>query len=465
MSSAVDIFCKILHKAFVRLPEELMDHIVVIGGGLAGCECAYRLARAGLRVTLFEQKPVRFSPAHGAEHLAELVCSNSLRSDELLSGVGLLKQEMRELGSLVMDAAERTRVPAGKALAVDRELFSRLISERIAAEANITLVRREIAGLDDPALREAARVVVAAGPLASDALSASLSELTGRQLYFYDAIAPIVLGDSVDMNIAFRGTRHAGPEESSGDYLNCPMDREEYLGFYEALCGAAVTPARDFEKELHFEGCMPLESLAARGERTLRFGPLKPVGFTDPRTGRRPWALVQLRAENLNTSAYNLVGCQTKLVQSEQARVFRLVPGLGRVEFLRYGSMHRNTYVDAPRVLDEELALRVRPQVHLAGQISGVEGYVESAACGLWAGMLLAAKAHGRGLAPPPPESALGALLEHLRRPAKSFQPSNAHFGLMPALPERAKKKERRARYAERARAAFAAWKNAQGFI
>ncbi|MDR0466503.1 MAG: methylenetetrahydrofolate--tRNA-(uracil(54)-C(5))-methyltransferase (FADH(2)-oxidizing) TrmFO [Deltaproteobacteria bacterium] len=444
----------------------LESHIVVIGGGLAGCECAYRLARAGLRVTLFEQKPARFSSAHSSEHLAELVCSNSLRADGLLSGVGLLKQEMRELGSLAMDAAEKTRVPAGKALAVDRELFSRLVTERIAAEANITLVRREIVGLDDPALRGALRVVVAAGPLASDALSASLSELTGGQLYFYDAIAPIVTGDSVDMNIAFRGTRHVGPEEEGpGDYLNCPMNREEYLRFYEALRSADVTPARDFEKEIHFEACMPIESLAVRGERTLSFGPLKPVGFTDPRTGRRPWALVQLRAEHLNNSAYNLVGCQTKLVRSEQVRVFRLIPGLARAEFLRYGSMHRNTYVDAPRVLDEDLALRARPQVHLAGQISGVEGYVESAACGLWVGMLLAAKVRGCGLAPPPPESALGALLGHLRQAAKNFQPSNAHFGLMPVLSERAKKKERRARYAERARTAFAAWKIAQGVI
>ena len=441
-----------------------MESIVVIGGGLAGCECAYHLARFGLRVTLFEQKPARFSPAHSSENLAELVCSNSLRSDELHSGVGLLKQEMRDLGSLVMDTAEKTRVPAGKALAVDRELFSRLISEHIATETNITLVRREITGFDDPALNGALRVVVAAGPLASDSLSGSLSALIGRQLYFYDAIAPIVLGESVDMNIAFRGTRNAAPEnESPGDYLNCPMNKEEYLRFHEALCSARVTPVRDFEQELHFEGCMPIETLAMRGERTLSFGPLKPVGFVDPRTGRRPWALVQLRAENLNNNAYNLVGCQTKLVQSEQVRVFRLIPGLEHAEFLRYGSMHRNSYVNAPQVLDEELALRVRPQIHLAGQISGVEGYVESAACGLWVGMLLAAKARGRKLALPPPESALGALLRHLRQATKRFQPSNAHFGLMPDLPERVKKKDRRESYAERSRVAFAAWKNTQG--
>jgi len=364
----------------------------------------------------------------------------------------------------VMAVAEKTRVPAGKALAVDRDIFSRLISERIAAETNVTLVRREIAGFDDPALNGASRVVVAAGPLASNSLSESLSGLIGGQLYFYDAIAPIVLGESVDMNIAFRGTRNAAPEdEGPGDYLNCPMNKEEYLRFYKALCSARVAPARDFEREIHFEGCMPIEALAARGERTLNFGPLKPIGFVDPRTGRRPWALVQLRAENLNNSAYNLVGCQTKLVQSEQARVFRLIPGLEHAEFLRYGSMHRNSYVNAPQVLDEELALCVRPRIHLAGQISGVEGYVESAACGLWVGMLLVAKARGRKLAPPPPESALGALLGHLRQTTKRFQPSNAHFGLLPELPERVKKKERRERYAERGRAAFAAWKNTQG--
>jgi methylenetetrahydrofolate--tRNA-(uracil-5-)-methyltransferase len=440
-----------------------VDSIAVVGAGLAGCECAMRLARAGIAVTLFEQKPERFSPAHHSPDLAELVCSNSLRSADLLSGVGLLKREMRELGSLITEVAELTRVPAGKALAVDRSLFSREITRRIEAEENIRLVRREIRGLTAPELEGAAYVVIAAGPLLSDSLSASLAELTGRQLYFYDAIAPVVEGDSVDTSVAFAGTRRAALQaEEPGDYLNCPMNREEYLAFYHALRNARRTPTRDFEKEIHFEGCMPIESLADRGERTLCFGPLKPVGFVDPRSGGRPWALVQLRTENAGKTAFNLVGCQTKLVQSEQERVFRLIPGLERARFLRFGSMHRNSYVDAPQALDENLSLRAAPRIHLAGQISGVEGYVESAACGLWLGILLAAKCAGRSLSPPPPETALGALLAHLRRPAKHFQPSNAHFGLMPDPPQRAPKKERRALYAQRGRAAFAAWKKAR---
>ncbi len=436
--------------------------IAVAGAGLAGCECALRLARAGIRVALFEQKPERFSPAHSSAEVAELVCSNSFRSNEPTTGVGLLKEEMRALGSAIMAAADETRVPAGKALAVDRLLFSRAVARRLEAEPNIRLIRREITRLDDPDLARADRVIIAAGPLASDALSANLAELTGRQLYFYDALAPIVLGDSVNMDIAFAGTRGADPADDTGDYLNCPMDKEEYLAFCAALRDGRRVPTRDFEKEIHFEGCMPIESLADRGDRTLSFGPLKPVGFVDPRSGRRPWALVQLRAENLSRTAFNLVGCQTKLMQSEQERIFRLIPGLEKAEFLRYGSMHRNTYIDAPKVLDENLALRAAPRIHLAGQISGVEGYVESAACGLWLGMLLAARHQGRRLAPPPPTSALGALLGHLRRPTKHFQPSNIHFGLMPEPEERVKKKERRTYLAGRSRAAFAAWKAEQ---
>ena len=436
--------------------------VAVVGGGLAGCECALLLARAGVPVTLFEQKPERISPAHTMPELAELVCSNSLRSNELTSGVGLLKQEMRELGSVFMAVADECAVPAGKALAVDRELFARTMTALVEAEALITVVRREVAALDDPALQGHGAVVIAAGPLASDSLSQSLAAAVGgAQLYFYDAIAPIVAADSVDMSIAFRGSRYEDPEnpETPGDYINCPFSRDEYLAFYEALLRAEKVASRDFEKEIHFEGCMPIEALAERGEKTLAFGPLKPVGFTDPRTGRRPWAIVQLRAENRNASMYNLVGCQTKLTYAAQGEVFRRIPGLEKAEFVRYGSMHRNTYVNAPDVLTPDLRLKGQENVWLAGQITGVEGYVESAACGLWVGMLLLARMAGKELPPPPDTTALGALLGHLRTPVKRFQPSNAHFGLMPDLPERAKKKDRKALFSQRAREDFAAWR------
>lgn len=429
----------------------------VVGGGLAGCECARRLARAGVAVSLYEMKPLAHSPAHTSPDLAELVCSNSLRSDDIASGVGLLKQEMRELDSLVMQVAETTRVPAGKALAVDRELFARRMTEAMERQPGITVVRREISSLHAPELLAADVAVAAAGPLASASLTASLADAVGSgHLYFYDAIAPIIAAESIDTAIAFPGSRY---EEGAGDYLNCPMDREEYEAFHAALLAAEKSPAHAFEKELHFEGCMPIEALAQRGERTLLFGPFKPVGFTDPRTGRRPHAIVQLRAENLNRTAYNLVGCQTKLKYGEQERVFRMIPGLAGAEFVRHGSMHRNTYVNAPRVLADDLSLRAHRHVHLAGQITGVEGYVESAACGLWLGMLLAARALGRDLAPPPEDTALGALLRHLRTPARNFQPSNVNFGLMPELTDRAKKRDRKTLYAERARASFAAWR------
>lgn len=445
--------------------------VAVVGGGLAGCECALRLARAGHNVVLFEQKPGFRSPAHVNDNLAELVCSNSLRSDEPTSGVGLLKAEMRALGSDFMAAADMCRVPAGKALAVDREAFARVMTARVAAQANIQRVERQIQGLDDAALTpftgEGGVIVIAAGPLASASLSASLAAAVGEtHCYFYDAIAPIVWTHSLNMDVVFRASRYGqeqGEPAGQGDYLNCPMNREEYETFHQALLDARKVAAHDFEKERHFEGCMPVEALAERGPRTLTFGPLKPVGFVDPRTGRRPWAVLQLRAENANLETCNLVGCQTKLIQSEQARVFRLVPGLERAEFARFGSMHRNTYVNAPEVLAPDLSLRARPNVFLAGQITGVEGYVESAACGLWLGMLLAGRAAGRELCPPPQETALGALLAHLRTPAKRFQPSNVHFGLMPELGERARKKDRKALYAERAGAAFAAWRAALG--
>lgn len=464
---------------------------VIIGGGLAGCECALALARAGIASTIYEQKPEAFSPAHVSTGLGELVCSNSFRSNDVQgSGVGLLKQEMRELGSEVMAIAETCSVPAGKALAVDRELFSQRLTQRVEDEPLITLVRRQIASLDAPEL-EGKTVILAAGPLVSENLATSLASVISAdsgpdRLYFYDAIAPIVRADSVDMSIAFRGSRYGNdapppysddapmldkpmetmtaPSDGDGDYLNCPMTRAEYETFYKALLEAERVPSHDFEKEIHFEGCMPIEALADRGERTLTFGPLKPVGFTDPRTGRRPYALLQLRAENAERSSFNLVGCQTKMTYGAQDKVFRLVPGLANAEFLRFGSVHRNTYVNAPECLNHDLSLKVRPNVHLAGQITGVEGYVESAACGLWLGLLLAARVQGRELPLPPQTTALGALMMHLRTtPIKNFVPSNIHFGLMPELEERTKKKARKAEMSDRGRADFAKWKEEVG--
>ena len=438
-------------------------HIAIIGGGLAGCECALALAGLGIKSTIFEMKPEKFSPAHSLDGLGELVCSNSLRSDDPQSAVGVLKNEMRALGSLVMKAAEACRVPAGKALAVDREAFSRLVTRMVEENPLIRLVRREIKALaakEEPALEGFSHIVLAAGPLASEEISAALGRVTGQgQLYFYDAIAPIVSGDSLDMSVIFRGSRYSSPDGTDeGDYLNCPMNREEYLAFYQALLAAQKVPTKNFESESHFEGCMPIEALAERGERTLTFGSLKPVGFSDPRTGKRPFALVQLRAENLNRSMYNLVGCQTKLVYGEQERVFRMIPGLQNAEFVRHGSMHRNTYVNAPVVLNQDLSLKNAPNVFLAGQITGVEGYVESAACGLWLGLSLGWKLLGNELPPPPQESALGALLAHLRTPVKKFQPSNVQYGLTPELGEKAKKANRKLLYSERAGEKFAEW-------
>ncbi len=433
-----------------------MSHIAVIGGGLAGCECAWRLAQAGNSVRLFEMKPVRRSPAHQEDGLAELVCSNSLRSEDEASAIGELKVEMRMAGSLVMEAAEATRVPAGKALAVDRRLFSDYVTRKIESHPLIEVVRAEVESLDSPLLAGAERVVVAAGPLASDSLASSLAQALGdKELYFNDAIAPIVTAESVDMEHAFWGSRYR-PEDD--DYLNCPLTEEQYKTFVRELLAAETVPCREFEDRMHFEGCLPIEEMAARGEMTLAFGPMKPVGLDDPRTGRRPYAVLQLRAENRERTTFNLVGFQTKLKYPEQKRIFALIPGLRNAEYVRLGSIHRNTFVNAPAVLTDELELKARSGVHLAGQITGVEGYLESAACGLWVGLLLAAKARGRTLSLPPRETALGALLSHLRTPSKNFQPSNVQFGLAPALDQRAGRKKRKALYAERAREAWTAW-------
>lgn len=486
--------------------------VLVVGGGLAGCECALYLAKHGINVVLFEQKPAQFSPAHVSLYLGELVCSNSFRSmrDEgpQSSGIGLLQTEMRELGSQIIAAAYEHSVPAGKALAVDREAFAKALTEKIEENQYIKLVRKSVQDLEEVEnLRQkygAEYVVLATGPLTSESLAKSLSAIVGSEYcYFYDAIAPIVSADSLDMDIIFRGSRYdniapppyndevaksedlsrqwrekmqaemqeykekqaaekSGQEstDDEGDYLNCPMHKHEYEAFYQALLAAEKVASHNFEKELHFEGCMPIEALAERGERTLTFGPLKPVGFTDPRTGRRPYALLQLRAENANAGAFNLVGCQTKMTYKAQDSVFRLVPGLKNVEFLRYGSVHRNTYVHAPTCLTEDLAIKGHEHIFLAGQITGVEGYVESASCGLWAGIKLASKILEKPLQDLPITTALGALMNHLRNTEmKQFQPSNINYGLMPDLEEKAKKANRKTLMAERAKRDFAEWK------
>lgn len=436
----------------------------IVGAGLAGCECALALARAGFSVSLYEQKPLFRSAAHCTDGVAELVCSNSFRSDDPASAIGILHGELRLLGSQIMAAADLCRVPADMALAVDREAFAADVYKRLSHYPQIQLISRRIRAIDEDVLIQNGKhgIVIAAGPLASEDLSSSLAAATGAShCYFYDAIAPIVWTNSLNMAVVFRASRHSA---SAGDYLNCPLNREEYETFHAALCNGKSFQPREFEQEKHFEGCMPIEALAARGVRTLSYGPLKPVGLIDPRTGKRPHAVLQLRAEKADMETCNLVGCQTRLLQSEQERIFRLVPGLEEAEFCRFGSMHRNTYVDAPYVLAGDLSLRSRPGIYLAGQITGVEGYVESAACGLWLGLSLAAKARGANLAPPPPTTALGALLGHLCAPAKDFQPSNVNFGLMPALTEKVRKRERKQLYACRAQTDFVNWLDETGF-
>ncbi len=441
----------------------------IIGAGLAGCECALTLANAGISVTLYEQKPTKYSEAHTSPYLAELVCSNSFRSnDPTSSGIALLKEEMRTLNSPLMAIAEEVKVPAGKALAVNRELFAQKVTRAVHENPHITFIEKEILSITDCSYSKAEPLIIAAGPLASTSLTESIRDFIGDQkLYFYDAIAPIVDASTIDMNYTFRGERYGHEkehnneeenQEQSGDYLNCPLNKEEYNIFWQALINGERVPSHDFEKEIHFEGCMPIEALADRGEKTLCFGSLKPVGFIDPRTGHRPWALLQLRTENQEGSSYNLVGCQTKLTYKEQDRVFRLIPALKNVEFLRYGSVHRNTYVNAPEVLNDDLSLKLEKNVYLIGQITGVEGYVESIASGLWLAKTLIARHREKILYPPPLTSILGGLLHHLQVEVKNFQPSNAHFGLVPALEGRIKKKERKGILAQRARQDFASW-------
>ncbi|MDE5833594.1 MAG: methylenetetrahydrofolate--tRNA-(uracil(54)-C(5))-methyltransferase (FADH(2)-oxidizing) TrmFO [Desulfovibrio sp.] len=430
----------------------------IIGAGLAGTELALILDRYGIRATVFEQKPGSRSAAHSIDSYAELVCSNSFRSDSPESGPGLLKREMRLLGSPLMDAAVKNRVPAGKALATDRRAFAEDLTRRLSRAENIAIINRKIESLDDEELKAAGEkgIIVACGPMGDESLINSLAEATGRQnCYFYDAIAPIVWSQSLDSGKIFRASRY---EEGEGDYLNAPMNKEEYERFVTELRDGKTFAPREFETEKHFEGCMPIEALAKRGMETLAHGPLKPVGLTDPATGRKPWAVLQLRPETNNFSACNLVGCQTKLLQPEQERIFKLIPGMENAEFVRFGSMHRNAYVNAPEALDGNLGLRGRPGVYLIGQITGVEGYIESAATGLWLGHRLAALETGNDLPPLPETSALGALLGHLKRPAKKFQPSNITFGLMPDVEKGIRKRDRKKACSERAVAAFDEW-------
>lgn len=429
--------------------------VTIIGGGLAGCEAAWQVAQRGVPVDLHEMKPLRFSPAHESEHLAELVCSNSLRSNDPASAVGLLKEEMRRLGSLIMQAADATAIPAGKALAVDRNRFAGLVTQNILNHSLINIVREEVQSLPEVAEHP---VILATGPLTTGGLVDSLSLLTGaRHLAFYDAIAPIVDAESLDMNIVYRKSRW---DDGPGDYLNCPMNATQYGEFISLLAGAARVPLKDFEDPKYFEGCLPIEVMLERGEQTLRFGPMKPVGLPDPRTGGTPYAVVQLRAENSERTLYNMVGFQTKLTYPEQKRVFRTIPGLERAEFVRLGSIHRNTFVCAPVVLEPTLQVKKRSFLLLAGQLTGVEGYVESTAMGLLAGINGGRMALGGNPLTPPPETAHGALIRHLtaKDPA-CFQPSNVNFGLFPPLTGKTRKRDRGALRARLALEALETWR------
>ena len=436
--------------------------IHIVGGGLAGCEAAWQAAALGVPVTIHEMRPVRPTEVHKTDRLAELVCSNSFRGDKLDNAVGLLKEEMRRLDSLVMHAAEIARVPAGAALAVDRELFARIVTQAIDQHPLITLCREEIAAIPDATPESP--VIIATGPLTSPMLSAAIVRLVGNDhLYFYDAISPIVLAETIDMTKVFRASRwnrsspqptaHSpepsgkicGTDDGEGDYLNCPLTAAEYRDFINAIVAAESATVHDFDKEKFFEGCLPIEVMAHRGEDTLRFGPMKPVGLRDPRTGRQPYAAVQLRQDNLAGDHYSLVGFQTQLKWGEQARVLRMIPGLERAEFVRFGMVHRNTYVNGPTVLRETWQTRANPSLFFAGQISGVEGYVESAASGLIAGRNAAALARGESMRVPPRTTAIGALAFYVSHAnPHDYQPSNITFGIIEPPPAHIRDRQKR---------------------
>jgi len=431
--------------------------IHIIGGGLAGSECAWQLAERGVPVVLHEMRPVKGTPAHKTGDLAELVCSNSLRSDDPFHAAGLLKREMEAFGSLIIGMARKASVPAGSALALDRDRFGALVTAAIAGHPRIELRREEVTEI--PADAE---VVIATGPLTSEAMSARLQQLLGSEyLYFYDAIAPIVEAESLDLSKLFWQSRWGKGEGE--DYLNSPMDGDQYLAFHQAVTEAEVVAPHEFETAVFFEGCLPIEELARRGVDTLRYGPMKPVGLRAP-DGRRPWAVVQLRQENLAKSQFNLVGFQSRMKWGEQERVLRMIPGLENARFVRFGQIHRNTFVNAPTHLDKHYRVKASPRVRLAGQITGVEGYLESAATGLAIGLYASMEREGREPEPFPATTALGALARHLTESdPKHFQPANINYGLFEELEGRIRKTERRAAYVDRAHAALAAWAERNG--
>lgn len=436
-----------------QTPSSPPPELTIIGAGLAGCEAAWQAAQRGVRVCLLEMKPEHYSPAHELETLAELVCSNSLRGAGMNNAVGCMKEELRRAGALFMQTADATSVPAGGALAVDRQAFSAFITRHIEEHPLIEVKHAEVEHIPESGV-----VVVASGPLTSNLLAADIARhTTAEDLYFYDAIAPIISADSIDYSVVWRASRY---DKGEADYLNCPLTKEEYYAFVQALLDAEKVEAHNFEEMLHFEGCMPIEEMARRGERTLAFGPMKPVGLPDPRSGREPYAVVQLRQDNRAATCYNMVGFQTKLTYPEQKRIFRTIPGLEHAEFTRLGSVHRNTFINAPRCLTPTLQLKEEKRIFFAGQITGVEGYVESAACGFIAGLQAAAYLRKEHLPLPPQITACGAMLGHLQHSdPEHFQPSNVNYGLFPPLEgKKMKRALRRLAQAERALQAWGQW-------
>src|SRR3990170_3130557 len=432
----------------------MTPEIVIIGGGLAGSEAAWQVANRGIRVLLYEMRPEKMSEAHTTGNLAELVCSNSLKSNELTNAHGLLKEELRRLDSLIIGIADKTRIPSGSALAVDRKEFSGMVTDAISSHPGIKVIREEISVplFDVP-------VIIAAGPLTSEGLVSWIKRTIGDELiYFYDAVSPVISSDSINMDIAFRASRY---NKGGADYLNCPMNREEYERFYNAMVVADKVPARDFEDIPYFEGCMPIEVLAGRGKETLLYGPMKPVGLKDLRTGEQPYAVIQLRQEDKYGQAYNMVGFQTRLKWPDQRKVFRMIPGLEQAEFLRYGSLHRNTFINSPLILDSSLRLKKVDNIYMAGQITGVEGYTESVSSGLLAGLSAAHYLKGNEFPPPPETTCMGALLNYVTSGSvQKFQPMNINWGLIAPLSVKIKNKDmQRKRLAERAIEDIVRWK------